>query len=285
MTAVDTPTTDHELEQVFTPHSRVMPPVLPYVADLWARRRFIMALANAEIRGPRSNTAAGQLWAVLDPLFQAAIYFFLVTVVRGSRGDQVPYLVTLIGCVFLFDYTRIALSDGGRSIIRSKGLMLNSNFPRALLPVTAVYKGLLRLVPTSFVFVVIFVLAGQPIGAGITLLPLLLVIHTAINVGLALSFATLTVYMRDMANLLGYILRILMFTTPVIYPASALTPGLRSVLVINPLFALFSAYQEIINGRTPAPGLILQSAVWAAVTLVIGVRVFLSHERAFALRL
>jgi ABC-type polysaccharide/polyol phosphate export permease len=87
------------------------------------------------------------------------------------------------------------------------------------------------------------------------------------------------------SQLLNYVLRILMFATPVVYPVSLLSPTIRSILAWNPLFALFTAFQEIITGEVPSPGLLLQSTLWAAVLLVSGVWVFLRHERSFGLHL
>ena len=88
-----------------------------------------------------------------------------------------------------------------------------------------------------------------------------------------------------MVNVLNYLLRILIFVTPVIYPASALPAGLRPFLAINPLFALFSAYQTIILGGVPTAAQVLMTAFWAGFFIIVGYRVFVSRERAFALRL
>jgi ABC-type polysaccharide/polyol phosphate export permease len=272
---------------VFEPHSSSRPSVREYVGDLWQRRQFIAALARADLRGARSNTFIGELWAVIDPLFQASIYWFLVTVIRGGRGGSsgVELATLIIASVFLFNLTRVALSEGGRSILRSKGLMLNSTFPRAVLPIAALYKGLLEFLPSLGVYAIIHVVTGRPISQGVFLLPLLFLIQVVMSLGMALVFATLTVYVRDTANLLNYVLRLLIFVTPVIYPVSLLTPTMRAVLQWNPLFALFAAYQEIIMGGVPSAGLVFQSVAWATLFLVVGYRMFVANERAFALRL
>lgn len=274
------------VEYVFEPHSVGLPPVRAYLVDLWERRRFMAALAKAELKGPRSNTFAGQMWAVLDPCFQAAIYWFMIVVIRGgAQTNQTEYLTVLIASVFLFNYTRIALNEGGRSIIKSKGLLLNSTFPRALLPLAMVYKGLLEMMPSAAIYLAIHLAFQRPIGQGIVVLPLLFLAQTGMNIGLALIFATLTVYVRDVSQLLTYITRVLMFTTPVIYQVKTLPPNIRAVLVYQPLFPLFASYQEIIAGRMPATGMVLQSLAWSIGFLLVGGRLFLSHERAFALRL
>jgi teichoic acid transport system permease protein len=276
-----------DVEYVFEAHSTDRPPAREYVRDLWARRQFLRTLAKARIRGEQSNTFMGELWGVLDPLFQAAIYMFLVTVIRGGRGgpDVWSTATMIISGVFFFNYTRAALNDGGRSILNSKGLMLNSSFPRALLPLAEIYKGLLEFAPSIALYAVIHLVTQRPIGQGVFLLPLLFLLQTAMGIGIAFLVATATVYVRDTVNLLNYVTRILIFVTPVIYPASSLAPPLRALLSLNPLFPLFAAYQAIVLGGVPSVGQVFLTAFWAVLFLVVGYKVFVSHERAFALRL
>jgi ABC-type polysaccharide/polyol phosphate export permease len=274
-----------EAEYVFEPHAVKLPPLRPYLQELWDRRRFVRTLARTEIQGRRSSTVAGQLWSVLDPLFQAAIYFFLIQILRGGQGGRgTAYQMTLlISGVFLFQFTRVSLNEGARSVVGGRGLLLNSAFPRALLPISAVYKGLVLLAPAGAVYLVIHLAAGRPIGPGVAFLPMLLVLHTILNLGLALLFAALNVYMRDVQQLMGYLLRVLFFVTPILYPVWLLPSGVRTGMAFNPLFPLFVAYQEVVGGGVPTIGQLIGALFWAVLFLVIGGGLFLSHERAFAL--
>jgi teichoic acid transport system permease protein len=276
-----------DVVHVFEPHDAALPPVREYVRDLSHRGTFIRELAVSGIRGQRASTLLGELWALLEPLFQAAIYFFLFTIIRsrGDNPDSSEWLMAIISSVFFFNYTRVAITDGGRAILRNKGLVLNAIFPRALLPIAEVYKGFLTTVPALAVYAVIHLVIGGPVTSALLLLPLLLTIQTVTNLGLAFLFATATVLVKDMLTLQNYILRILMFTTPVVYPVAFLTPELRDVLVINPLFQLFSAYQAVITGHMPTAGMIFQSLAWSLVVFVVGARAFLRHERSFALHI
>ena len=274
-----------EVEYVFEPHSVKLPPLRPYLQELWDRRRFVRTRARTEIQGKRSSMMAGQFWGVLDPLFQAAIYFLLIQILRGGAGGRgSAYQMTLlISGIFLFTFTRTALNDGARSVIGGRGLLLNSAFPRALLPISSVYKGLLELIPAGIVYLAIHIAVGQPIGSGVAFLPMLLLLHTALNLGLALLFAALTVYMRDVTQLLGYLLRVLFFITPILYPISVLPPAIRTVMSFNPLFPVFAAYQQVVGGGVPTVGQLAGSLFWAVLFLVVGGWLFVTHERAFAL--
>ena len=270
--------------QVFEPNSLTMPSLAEYLRELSARRAFIAELAVAEVRAQRSSTLLGELWSLVDPLFQAAIYYFLFVVIRGPQsGGSTEYVTVIIGCVFMFNFTRIAISDGGRSILNHRGLVVNAVFPRALLPVAEVYKGFLATIPALILYAILHTLVGAPVTSAVLWLPFLVVVQAAIGLGLALLFSTATTFFTDASNLLNYVQRLLMIATPVVYPVTLLTPALRSILAWNPLFALFTTYQAIILGEQVDPGLVAQSVVWSVVLLVCGSSVFLRHERSFAL--
>lgn len=274
-----------DVEYVFDAHSSTVTPLREYLVALWERRRFMVELAKADLKGPRSSTVLGRIWGVLDPLFQAAIYFFLFTVIRGGTGRSIDFLPVLIADIFLFGLSTAALNDGGRSIRKSKNLMLNSTFPRALLPIASIYKSLLAFVPSALVYAVVHLILGAPIGVGLSLLPLLFLLQTTMSVGIALLVATLVVYFRDAANLINYVTRVLFFTTPVIYPVAQIPSGLRPILIWQPLYPLFASYQKIFSGGVPSAGMIVLVAIWAVVLLAWGVTVFRRHERHFAVHL
>jgi teichoic acid transport system permease protein len=273
-----------DVEYVFEPHSSTIPNVREYLKALWARREFMEALARADLRATRARTVLGNLWSVLNPLFQAGIYYFLYSVLR-SGSSQAVFLPILVANFFFFGLSMAALSEGGSSIRRGKGLMLSSTFPRALLPVTSVYKSLRSFVPAACVLVVIFPLMGGRMGPGLLVLPLLFALQVVMNVGIALLVSTYVVLVPDGNNVVQWVNRLLFFATPVIYPVALLPPAAKAVLLWQPLFPLFASYQAVLGGSTPSPGLVMLSALWAGALLVIGARVFLKHERQFALHL
>lgn len=274
-----------DVVSVFEPNASAMPPLGEYLRECWERRHFVAAMAKADLRGPRSRTFLGELWAVMDPLFQAAIYWFLISTIRSGSGNGNERLTILVSGIFLWTFSMAALGRGGRSIIKNKSLMLNSTFPRLLLPVTEIYKGLLDLGPALAVYAVIHLLLGSPIGLGLFLLPLLILLQLLISTGISLVFATITVYVTDMSNALDYILRMLFFTTPILYPVAMLPPLAATLLQINPFFGLFASYQAVFLGGVPDPVYLGQAVVFAGLSMAIGLRVFLSRERGFALRL
>lgn len=274
-----------DVEYVFEPHSTELPDLREYLAALWSRRQFMVELARADLRSLRASTALGNIWGVLDPLFQAGIYYFLYAVLRRGSTNQSAFLPVLIAGFFLFGLSMAALNEGGSSIKRSKGLMLNSTFPRALLPVTSVYKSLRNFVPSACVLVVLFPLVGGKLGTGLMLLPLVFVLQTAMSIGISLLVSTYVTLVPDGSNVMTYIIRVLFFATPVVYPVALLPGSAKLIVGWQPLFPLFASYQAIFSGSVPNPIYLVETAFWAIVLLVGGVQVFLRNERKFAIRL
>jgi teichoic acid transport system permease protein len=272
-----------DVEYVFEPHSNALPNVREYLRALWDRRQFMRELASSDLRTQQSGKTLGSLWSVLNPLYQAGIYYFLYAMLRP--GTNHAFLPILIANFFFFGLSMAALGEGGSSVKRGRGLMLNSAFPRALLPVTAVYKSLRLFVPAACVLAVIYPLVGGRPGPGFFVLPLLFAIQVVMNVGIALAVSTYEVLVPDGSNLVQWLTRLLFFATPVIYPVALLPPAAKAVLQLQPLYPVFASYQAIFGGGSPSPALVVEAAVWAGALLVIGGRAFLRHEREFALYL
>lgn len=275
---------DADITFVYEPHVRYVPPLGPYLRDLWDRRAFAVALAKSRVKGARSNTALGGVWALIDPLFMVALYYFLFTVLRGGARPS-TFIPIIITGVLHFQVSATAVSDGGNSVSAASGLMLNSTFPRMLLPLSAIYGGVLKFLPS----VPIIFGAAVFLDARITLELLwwfvLFPLQIAVGLGLALLFSTAVVFFRDVKNLLSYVSRILFFTSPVIYPITALSDELTSIVRWSPFFGVFAGYQYILDGLQPDFGQLAISVGWAVGGILLGSWLFLRYEREFATKL
>jgi ABC-type polysaccharide/polyol phosphate export permease len=270
---------------VYEPTSGPTTSLGQYARDIWGRRHFLAALARSDLRGARSSTVLGGIWGLLDPIFQSAIYYFLFVVVRGGQGRPVEFLPLLIGGIFLFRLTTSAMTEGGNSIQRSTSLMLSSSFPRAILPLATVYKGLLEFLPSIVVFAGVYVLLGEPPQGNLFWVPVQFGIQMVMSVGLALATATLLVFFKDAQKAMRYVTRILFFTTPIIYPLTLLPEDIRSVLVYQPLFPLFANYQRLFRGDGLDTTLFAYSVLWAIGFVLVGTWLFRRTEREMASRL
>ncbi len=271
--------------QVFTPQRLRLPAPRAYLSDLWARRRFALELARTELRARHTNTVLGQLWLVLNPLLLVAVYYFLVNILRaGTRGPD--FLAHLTACLFAFHLVTTAVRASSKSVTSSGKLILNTAFPRSLLPLSSVIAALVRFLPTIPVYAVFHVALGLPIGPHVLWAVPLLAEIVVFTLGVGLFVAALQVYVRDLTNFLPYVLRVWLYASPILYYAHEVPARIADLLVFNPLFPILAAWsQAVVEGRAPDSAHLLQGLAWAVGALLVGGLFFVSREREFAVRL
>lgn len=280
------PATDGRPVMVLEPYHRGLPPLASYLRQLWQRRRFAFHMARSELKARHFDSLFGQVWTVLNPLLLASVYYLLLGVILQSDRGSPDYLAFLIANLFAFYYTRNSLGVGAGSVVSGGGLIMNTAFPRALLPLSSVFSALLMYLPTLLVYAVIHVAAGQPVTLALAFVPLIVAIQTVFNYGLALLAAAVTVYFRDFSSFLPYALRIWLYVSPVLYRIDDVPSRLAPILMANPLYPILAAWQDIlIHGNVPALSLIAGALTWATVLLLLGGWLFLSREREFATRI
>jgi teichoic acid transport system permease protein len=270
---------------VYEPHKVGLPPLGAYLRQLWRRRSFAFELARADLRSKHFNTALGQLWLIVNPLLLGLVYFALVQII-GRRGGTLIGLASLLLGLFTFRLVSTSISQGARSVVGGGRLILNTAFPRTLLPLSAVLTCFMLFLPTLAVYAVVHVVADLPITPeilwGIPIIALMLVFAA----GSALLVAAVQVYFRDLTAFLRYTLRIWLYLSPILWTAAQVPEKYKPFLYANPLYPPLTALSEAVNlGVTPRASLLLLTLAWAVGALVVGSLFFISREREFAVRL
>lgn len=278
---------EHRDVHVFEPHRAGLPPMRRYFSDLWGRRDFAYQMARSSLKAQHFDTFFGQLWTVLNPLLLASVYFFLVTVLRGGNHPDGPlgFLSFLVGGLFLFYFTRNAIGQGANSVVGGGGLLMNTAFPRAVLPISSTISALLLFLPTLVVYSIIHVASGAPISPSLFMLPVLFLPLTIFNLGLAMGAGALTVYFRDTSSILPYLLRIWLYLSPILWRLDEAPDSVQPYVMLNPMVPYLQAWHELtLEGAVPSLSIWGFCVGWAVVSVAVGGWFFLSREREFAIR-
>ncbi len=289
---------------VYEPHHVGLPPFGPYFRELRRRRGFAFELARTQMHAANTDTALGQVWLVLNPMLLAGVYYILVMVIGGSTGTpKIPKglresltagqiqnfgwesFAHLTSSLFLFFLVATIIQSGANSVIAGGALIMNTPFPKMLLPLSSTYLAFRRYLPTLLVYVPIAFLARRPVNLNILWAVPMVVEAVVFGFGLAMVFGTLQVYFRDVASFLPYFIRIWLYLSPVIYYAESLPAWTRPFMIFNPLYPIAGGYGDALGGHTPSPGVVLGGAAWAIGACVAGGLLFMSREREFAVRL
>jgi ABC-type polysaccharide/polyol phosphate export permease len=273
------------VHHVYEPHPIGLPPLGPYFRALWQRRQFAFELARTSLRADHFNTWFGQLWLVLNPVLLALVYFTLVEIVRsGSRS--IEFLAHLMLCLFAFRLVSRSMSKGSRSVVAGGRLILNTAFPRSVLPITAVMVAFMTFLPTLLIYAVVHGIAGLPVNPNLLWAIPIILFMVIFGAGAAMVAATAQVYFRDLANFLPYTTRIWLYTSPILFYTDEVPEGLKPILQLNQLWPMLGSLSDVVNlGKAPSPVYMAWSLAWALGILIVGGLFFISREREFAVRL
>lgn len=287
---------------VYEPHRVGLPRMGPYFREIWRRRGFAFELARTQMHAANTDTALGQIWLVLNPMLLAAVYYILTSVLSHS-GPKIPKGLEqqlsrgqidnfawesfghLTSSLFLFFLIATIIQSGANSVIAGGALIMNTPFPKMLLPLSSTYLAFRRYLPTLLVYIPIHFLAHRQVNLSLFWTIPMVAEAIAFGFGLAMLFGTLQVYFRDVAGFLPYFIRIWLYLSPVIYYVESLPPAMKPFMVLNPLFPIAGGYGEALGGHAPSVGMMLGGAAWAISTCVVGGLLFMSREREFAVRL
>jgi ABC-type polysaccharide/polyol phosphate export permease len=270
---------------VYEPHKIGLPPLVPYVRELWRRRDFAREMAKTNLQSLHFNTLFGQLWLVLNPLLLSGVYFILVDILRRGAGRPGLFAHLLAG-IFAYHLVSDAVRQAVKSVTGGGRLILNTAFPRALLPLAAVMTAFMRFLPAVVVYVPVHLISGLPINRHLLWVFPLVALLVIMASGLSLLVAAGQVYFRDLKNFLPYVLRVWLYASPVLYYASQVPPKYEWILKVNPLGGLLTAWGDVLNlGLPPTRESMLLGCGWAFSIFIVGFLFFVSREREFAVRL
>ncbi|MFF4542649.1 ABC transporter permease [Streptomyces sp. NPDC001435] len=263
-------------------------PTLPeYVRQLWERRHFITAFATAKLTAQYSQAKLGQLWQVMNPLLNAAVYYFIFGVLLGTKHGVPDYIPFLVTGVFIWTFTQSSILAGTRAISSNLGLVRALHFPRAALPISFCLQQLQQLLFSMAALIVILLCFGVPVAASWLLALPALVLQFTFNAGVSMIMARMGAKTPDIAQLMPFILRTWMYVSGVMWSIDKLTkkdhlPHLLTVaLETNPAAVYIDLMRYALIDSFKAHQ--LPPHVWAAATgwaLLAGVGGFIYFWKA-----
>lgn len=207
-----------------------------------------------DLRARYVGSSLGLVWSVLHPLMQLAVFTFVFSTVLSVRVPQseVPFVLYLACGLFPWLAFQETLLRSATCLVDQGVLVKRVVFPIEVLPVEIALSALVHQLIGLALLIILMACFGVHLHATLAALPMLLLVQTLLTVGLAWLMAVLHAYFRDTAHILGLVLPIWFYVTPIIYPYDLVPPALRPVLAINPLTALVQDYRDLLlHGVVP----------------------------------
>ena len=241
--------------------SSARPGVFAYAGQLWARRHFIVGFATARNVAMYTEARLGQLWQVLTPLLNAAVYYLIFGIILDTSRGVPNFLAFLITGIFIFNFTQRAFITSSRVIVDSLPLIRALPFPRASLPIGYVLIELQQLVMSMIVLTAIVLGTGEPLTWYWLLALPALALQTVFNMGMALFLARVGSGADDFGQLMPFLVRTWMYTSGVMFSIQTIStlkhhPTITFILQINPAAVFISLVRNAIltSQREAWPG-------------------------------
>ena len=260
-------------------------PLRQYLLDLWERRDFVWFEAVSELRRRQITNVLGNLWHLLTPALNIAVYYLIFGLLLGVDRGVDNFILFLTSGLFVHQLTQRTITSGARSIVGNRGLLQTFNFPRALLPITSSVTECLAAVSSFAVLFVVALLTGESPRWSWLLIAPLVVVQSVFNLGAAFVAARLASYFRDLLQILPFFFRLVLYGSGVIFDVRAYVDDeswVRWLFTLNPVYCFITVARWAVMG-VELPGSVLISGVcWAVGLSVVGFFFFRSGEQRYA---
>ena len=257
------------------------------IATIARNRSLIRTMVRRDILGRYRGSFGGAFWTILNPLLLMLTYFFVFGVVLRTRfgGDPSRAGFALYFLAGMLPWLAFSEAAG-----RAPTVMLeHRNFVKKLvfavetLPVNLVVSGLVSEVFALLLFSIGLLLSRGAVPPSVLWLPVLIVPQVLFTAGIAWFLGALGVFVRDLGQVIGFLLTLWFFLTPICYPEASLPAAALPLLAKNPMFVLVRGYRAVfLEGHAPLWGSLWKLWLVSGITFILGHAWFYKLRRSFA---
>src|SRR5581483_4987680 len=224
---------------------------MPDLRGIWQYRDLVMLFVRRDTVANYKQSLLGPLWFVIQPLTTTLVFTIVFGAVLSIPTDGLPPFLFYFAGTLCWQYFGTNLTRTSDTLALNAGPYSQVYFPRLVTPISVVIGNLVVFGIQFTVFVAVlclFMLRGSPVRPDpfVVLLPLLLLQIAAFGLGTGLIISTLTTRYRDLNYMLGYIMQLWMYATPIVYPLSQVSENWLWLLYLNPMAAVVQMFRHLL---------------------------------------
>jgi lipopolysaccharide transport system permease protein len=250
--------------------------------ELREYRDLFYFLVWRDIKVLYAQTILGFLWAILQPLIQIVIFSFVFGKVAKVPTEGIPYILFSTVAIIPWTYMSQSMTQSAQSLVAGRGMIDKVYFPRLIYPLTSVLAKLVDFGISILIILPVAIYYHVMPTWKLLLFPLFVVLMICISAGVGMWLSALAIRFRDVKHAMPLVVRMLMFTAPVVYSASSIPAKHRMIYSLNPIVGVIEGFRACFLG-TPIPWpFIWPGIITTAVLLIGGVVYFKRMEHVFA---
>ena len=215
-------------------------------------RGLIQSLVSRELKARYRGSVLGFFWSFANPLLLLLVYTFVFSYVMRPPEGIHDYALFLFCGLLPWTWFQTSLVESSGILISGGNLIKKVMFPAEILPIVTVLSNLVHFL-FGLIILVVFLIYFQAPLQPLELLwfPVVVLVQLVLTLGFALILSALTVHFRDIKDILGNVMTLWFFATPIIYSWKNPPPQIRRFLNANPVTHLAVSYQEILYFEGP----------------------------------
>jgi ABC-type polysaccharide/polyol phosphate export permease len=244
-------------------------------------RELLVQMTKRDLMLRYKQTLMGFGWAVFMPLVNTAVFSVIFTRV-ALIDTPVPYPVFAFCGLWVWNFFASSLRFSVTSLTSNINLVSKVYFPREIFPFSSVLVCLIDFLVGSVVLAALMVWYGIPVGVQLLWLPVVLVVHVAFTMAIAVWLSRANLFYRDVKYLFEVAISVWMFATSVLYPLDRISERTGTWLLLNPMTPIVDAYRAVLLLNEPPPVDLAWAAALAVGGLVVAWVSFHRSEFEFA---
>ena len=255
----------------------------PNMGELWRYRDTLYFLARRDIAVRYKQTVVGLVWVILQPIAFALVYTAFLSLLGSIPSQGVPYGVFALTGMTVWLFFSMGLTRVSDSTVAGAALISKIWFPRLIIPLSAIGPAIIDLAASTLVLLVAMLIFGVVPDPKILLLPGAALVAGLAALGIGLWFSAISVRYRDIQQLVPFMLQVLLFLTPIIYPFEVVPARLQTLYSFNPLVGMVEFFRWTVLPSAPFPGSHLAiTLVFIAIVVPTGLIFYERRQHLFA---
>jgi ABC-2 type transport system permease protein len=243
------------------------------VKKLYQHSDLIWYLVMRDLRVRYRRSTLGLIWTMLQPLMMMMVMYIVFSHV--FRFDVYRYPVYVLAGILFWNFFQQSVVASMNSLRANAGILQKLPVPKAVFPVATVLSGVVNLCLALVPLLAILVATGQPLQPALLFLPVSIILAAMFTLGAGLLLSPLAVFFSDVVELVGVILMLLMYLTPIFYPVSIVPERFRWLVRYNPVRSVLEVFRDpIYYGKIPPLPHVTVTLVIALLALLIGALAF-----------
>ena len=249
--------------------------------ELKAYQDLFYFLVWRDIKVLYAQTILGFSWAILNPFIQIIIFTIIFGKVAKLDTDGIPYVLFSTVAIIPWTYMSDAMTQSSQSLVTGQNMLGKVYFPRLIFPLTPVIAKLVDFSISLLLLIGVLIYYRITPTWNLLLLPMFIVMMMCIPAGIGMWLSALAIRFRDVKFAMSFVIRMLIYSAPILYTASSIPEKYRIVYSLNPIVGVIEGYRASLLG-TPMPWeYIIPGLLTGVFLLVTGAMYFRRMERVF----